>query len=196
MLNGLIFVGENQGHTTKQNYIELFSMVGLVAKQQRIYWKYIMYLSVTLWFSEFFQTVDLEKSFQEVKSHYASQKTQTKYGEKFMKGLNFTLLCISVWTPWVWEGSKMYTLQANVPSLLQWIMMWKSFASLCAGKFAVVESRLSGRAFGFIYCPFLEMSFFTTNLSYSAAKEPGIPVNKNCVLITWMCFNLSICMRA
>lgn len=78
-----------------------FSVVGLVAKQQRIHWKCTVYLSARLWFSECFQTIDMAKSFQEVKSHYTSQKTQTKYGEIFMKGLDFPLLCISVWTPYL-----------------------------------------------------------------------------------------------
>lgn len=48
------------------------------------------------------------------------------------------------------KAQRMYILQASVPSLLQCIMTWKSFAS--AGKFAVVEYRLSGRALGLIYC--------------------------------------------
>lgn len=81
-------------------------MVGLVVKQQRIHWKCIVYLSARLWFSEYFQTIDMEKSFQEVKSHYTSQKTQTKYGEIFMEGLDFPLLCINIWIPYIWEGSK------------------------------------------------------------------------------------------
>lgn len=54
-----------------------------------------------------------------------------------MKSLDFTLLCISVWTPYSFEkAQRMYISQANVPSLLQWI--WESFANLLAGKFAAV----------------------------------------------------------
>lgn len=43
------------------------------------------------------------------------------------------------------KAQRMYILQANVPPLLQWIMIWKSCANPCAGKFAVVESRLYER---------------------------------------------------
>lgn len=81
------------------------TMAGLVAKLQRIHWKPIVYLSARLWLSEYFQTIDMEKSFQEIRAHYTSpQKPQTKYGKIFMKGLDFLLLCISVWTPYPWEA--------------------------------------------------------------------------------------------
>lgn len=75
-------------------------MVDLAAKQQRIHWKCIVYLSARLWFSEYFQTIDMKKSFQEIRSPYTSQKTETKYGKIFMKGLDFPLLYINVWTPY------------------------------------------------------------------------------------------------
>lgn len=79
-----------------------FSMVGLVAKQQRIHWKCIVYLSARLWFSEYFLNYRLGKKLSESKNlTILPKKTQTKHGELLMKGLDFSLPCISVWTPYI-----------------------------------------------------------------------------------------------
>lgn len=65
-------------------------MAGLVAKQQRIHWKPIVYLSARLWLSEYFQTIDMEKSFQEIRSHYTSpKKTPDKIWKDIYERLRF-----------------------------------------------------------------------------------------------------------